>query len=188
MSTYFKYPVLFPINGKPTKKLLTQLKIELRANNSSVETYLGGSDHGYLGLILTDAEYGRINLTLDPFVAPNFPTALVISASLTAFESVNAKETHKEVTRVYREYKNVEKMLLRHIQTALEGKYINYLIDEDTGLIKLDIPTVLDNLFSNYGRIPSEEVRQKEAEVLITSLNSPTRWYSSTAISNSYKS
>ena len=61
-STYFKYPVTSPINGEPTNKSLKQLNTKLRANNSSVETYLGGGDR--------DVEYTRINPTPDPFVTP----------------------------------------------------------------------------------------------------------------------
>ena len=122
-STYFKYPVTSPINGEPTNKSLKQLNTKLRANNSSVETYLGGGDHGYLGLLLTDAEYTRINPTSDPFVTPNFPAALVIIPNLASVEAVNVKESHKEAMRIYRECKNVEKTLLRHIQTALEKKH-----------------------------------------------------------------
>ena len=81
---------------------------------------------------------------------PNFPAALVIGSNLTAIEVVNSKEVHKKVTRKYRECKIVEKTLLRHTQTAVEDKYIDYLINKDIGLIKQDIPTVLEYLFSNY--------------------------------------
>jgi hypothetical protein len=41
-ATYFKYPVPCPINGEPTNKTLKRLKMELRANGSSVDTDLGG--------------------------------------------------------------------------------------------------------------------------------------------------
>ena len=90
-STYFKYPVPSPINSESTNRSSIQLRTKLRANSSSVETDLGGVNHGYLGLLLTDSEYVRINPTPDPFVVPNFPTALVISPNLTAIEEVNAK-------------------------------------------------------------------------------------------------
>ena len=86
-------------------------------------------------------------------------------------EAVHAKEKHTELIRVYRECKNVEKALLRHIQNALEEKYIEHLIDEDRGLIEHGIPTVLEYLFSNYGKVPSEEVKQRESEVLNLSFN-----------------
>ena len=79
---------------------------------------------------------------------------------------MHEKEGNKELVRIYKECKNVEKALLRHIQNTVEEKYINHLIDEDTGLIKHDIPTVLDYLFSNYRKVPPEEVKQRKSEVL----------------------
>ena len=42
---------------------------------------------------------------------------------------------------------------------ALEENYIEILTDEDTSLIEKDIPTVLEYLFSNYGKGPTEEVK-----------------------------
>ena len=53
-STYFKYPVSSPINGKPINKTLKRLKTEHLANSNSVVMNLGGGGHGYLGLLLTD--------------------------------------------------------------------------------------------------------------------------------------
>ena len=45
------------------------------------------------------------------------------------------------------------------------------MINKDTGLIEDDLPTVLAHLDTNYGKFPSEEVKQKELEVLSTSFN-----------------
>ena len=53
----------------------------------------------------------------------------------------------------------------------MEEKFIDHMVDEDTGLIEHDIPTVLEYLISNYGKVPLEEVKQKEAEVLNISFN-----------------
>ena len=74
-ATYFPYRSPTPIQGEPTYKALKRLKNELRANASSVDCDLGGGDHGYLGLILTEEEYTRIAPD-DPFVAPEFPGTL----------------------------------------------------------------------------------------------------------------
>ena len=38
-------------------------------------------------------------------------------------------------------------------------------MDKNTQLINKDVPTVLKYLFDLYGRVPSEEVKQKEAEI-----------------------
>ena len=63
------------------------------------------------------------------------------------------------------ECKNVEKALMRHIQDAIEEKYLESLVDEYTNLISGDIPIVLEYLFYNYSKVRSDEVAQKEAEV-----------------------
>ena len=75
------------------------------------------------------------------------------------------REQHKEATRKYYECKNVEKALQRHIQDAIEDKYLETLVNEDTQLIQADIPTVLAYLFETYGTVPSAEVKEKENEI-----------------------
>ena len=67
---------------------------------------------------------------------------------------------------MYLEYKNVEKALMRHIQDVIEEKYIESLVNEYANLISGDIPAVLEYLFCNYGKVRSDEVSQKESEVM----------------------
>ena len=54
VSSYFKYKTPTPMWGVPTYKVIKHLKMKLQVNASSIETALGGGNHGYLGLILTD--------------------------------------------------------------------------------------------------------------------------------------
>ena len=68
MALYFQYKTPTRIQCTPTYKALNQLKAELCANANSVESNLGGGNHGYLGLVLTDAEYANVIPT--PFVEP----------------------------------------------------------------------------------------------------------------------
>ena len=53
--SYFEHPFLTKIRGEPTYETLHHLKNELKANESSVPTTLGGSNHGYLGMIIMPA-------------------------------------------------------------------------------------------------------------------------------------
>ena len=124
---------------------------------------MGGGNHGYLGLILNDVEYAAVCNTA--FVATTFPTPLSIPDGTDQVTALNTREVHKEQKRTYYECKNVEKALQRHIQDAIEDKYLESLIDEDTQLINADIPDVLKYLFETYGKVPSEEVKQKEIEI-----------------------
>ena len=167
-SSYFKYKTPTPIRGEPTHKSLKRLKLELQANASSVETDLGGGNHGYLGLILTDQEYATIPHTA-PFVPPTYPAALNIPSDATQIQALQLKDEHQEAKRLYLECKNVEKASLRHIQDAIEEKYLESLVDEYTNLLNGDVPDMLTYLFWNYGKVRSEEVAQKEAEVMTLS-------------------
>ena len=75
-ASYFQYKTPTPIQGAPTNKTRKRLKQELRANISSVDSDLGGGDHGYLGLVLTDSEYATVMAT--PFVPPTYPETLTV--------------------------------------------------------------------------------------------------------------
>ena len=162
-STFFKYKTPSPIHGTPTNATLKRLKTKLRTNVSSVESDLGGGDYGYLGLVLTDQEYASISLV--PFVPPQYPGELNIDPEANHIAALNLREAHQEARCRYYECKNMEKALQRHIQDAIEPKYLESLINEDTQLIHDDIPDVLNYLFETYGKVPSEEVKQTEQEI-----------------------
>ena len=115
--------------------------------------------------MLTNEEYASI-LDTAPFAPPNYPGPLVIPATATPIEALELKDRHQEAKRLYLECKNVEKALQRHIQDAIEEKYIEALVNEYTNLLDDDIPTILQYLFYNYGKVRSDEVAQKEAEVM----------------------
>ena len=49
-----------------------------------IQTWGGGGDHGYLGLLLRNVMYAQITLIPAVFVAPNYPGAMVIDPAFTA--------------------------------------------------------------------------------------------------------
>ena len=167
---YFKYPIPTPIRGEPDAAALKKLKRELRANASSVESDLGGGDHGYLGLVLTDDEYKKI-VPNHQFKAPSFPGALNIPSSTDPVVALGLRANHQESIRVYRECRAVEKALTRHIQGAIEPEYLDSLVNDETQLIEDDIPTVLKFLDNRYGNVDPDSVKAKEAEVLAVQFN-----------------
>ena len=80
---------------------MKRLKNELRANSSSVDTDLDGGDHGYLGLILTEAEYERV-APQSAFTAPEFPRELSIPRGTDTVDTLNIREKHKRDMGIYR--------------------------------------------------------------------------------------
>ena len=106
----FQYQTPAIIRGEPTHKDIKRLTTELRANASSIDSDLGGGDHGYLGLVLTAADY--LSVVGTAFTAPNFPPRLTLPATATTVELAIAKEDRQDQIRVYRECNEVEKALL----------------------------------------------------------------------------
>ena len=119
-------------------------------------------------MVLTDAEYTSIPGITTAVTAPTWPGTLTIPATANAVQAVHARELHQERIRLYRECQNVEKALLNHLQRSLEPKYLESFVDESTALLTGDIPDILDHLFSRYGTVSGEEVKNKEVEVLKT--------------------
>ena len=81
--SYFEHSVLTTIRREPTYETLQHLKNELKANESSVPTTLGGGNHGYLGMVLTQLEFHHI-LPNNPFTRPPNPGVLVPNLNGTA--------------------------------------------------------------------------------------------------------
>ena len=101
-----------------------------------------GGDHGYLGLVLTNPGYASIQPTPQPFRAPAYSAALNIVAGADPVVALSMKEQHAEAKRQYYERKNVEKALQRHIQDAIEEKYLESLINNrNTGKEQRDSRT-----------------------------------------------
>ena len=94
-ASYFKYKTLIPIRDEPTYKALKSLQTELQVNTSSDKMDLGGGNHSYLALVLSDVDYNSI-LKAVPFVAPTYPLLLTIPNIATPIEVLELKNTYNE--------------------------------------------------------------------------------------------
>ena len=60
--------------GRPDYEILNNIKTALKRNFATVPCTLGGGAHGYLGAILTAAEYAAATpVNTPPFADPLFP-------------------------------------------------------------------------------------------------------------------
>ena len=92
--SYFEHLVLTTIRGEPTYKTLHHIKNELKANASSAPTTLVGGNCGYLGMVLTPAEYRRI-LPNNPFTRPPNLGVLSPNPNGTAAQIASAENNHR---------------------------------------------------------------------------------------------
>ena len=170
VTTYFPHKVPTLVRGVPNYANIKRVKTELRANASSVDSELGGGDHGYLGLVLSNVEYLAVpGVNGNMFQPPAYPRAFVISPTASAVEALQRREAHNEQIRLYRECQNVEKAIMKHLQNSFQSQYLEAFVDEDTALLSSDVPTILAHLFSRYGQVTGDEVRTYQTEVLSTS-------------------
>ena len=78
---------------------------------------------------LTDEEYTRVAPDT-PFIAPQFPGPLIIPRGTDTIDAMNIKEAHKRDMALYRECREVERALIRHITIAIEAKPIHCIMDD----------------------------------------------------------
>lgn len=160
ITTSFEYPVLTKIQGQPTYVTLKIIKDEMKANATSVSSDLGGGANGHLGLMLSPIEYSNVSLV--PYVKSVHPGTLVIPLGSTQHESTRLREDFKEELRQYRECTQVEKALIKQLGTALPQMYLRGFRNAHTNTITTDIPTLLEHLFTTYGAVEPEELKEQE--------------------------
>ena len=162
--SYFDHPVLTTILGEPTYETLHHLKNELKANASSVPTTLGGVNRGYLGMLLTPAEYRRI-LPNDPFTRPPNPGVLVPNPNGTAAQIASAENHLRLTKKLYLDTLLLERTFIQQIIEAIDTKYISALRNPVTGQITPLVPTILEFLHNNYGRITPQQLDNKTTTI-----------------------
>ena len=82
---YFEYKVHAKIIGKPTFDKLHKMFRQLKGNAAAVPCTLGGGENGYLGMLVSAAQYNKVAPGA-PFVPPPMPGALVIDPAYTKYK------------------------------------------------------------------------------------------------------
>lgn len=105
---FFPYPTIEPIQGPPTYETLTAVHLCLNANAASVDSELGGGQHGLLGMTISDTSYTILtNETFTPPVKPTITPAIPTKA--TESQAIAIRLNHTEKLRVWREYNTTQK-------------------------------------------------------------------------------
>ena len=74
--THFPYPELERIHGQPTLQQIVKVYKQLKENAVSVPTTLAGGQHGYLPLVLTEAQWKAVP-DVEDFSRPGNPGAFL---------------------------------------------------------------------------------------------------------------
>ena len=135
---------------------LLKLKNELKVNEKSVPTVLGGRQHGYLGLFLTDVEYKSVAQGT-PYLRPTLPQ-LTMETGDTQFQLAQKRHQYKMTTLTYRESIAVDRILIEQIVNAMDETFLKALRDRHTNRIIMNIVDILIYLFDTYGDISPQEL------------------------------
>ena len=140
-NTLFETSNLDKHSGEPTFESIRKAHKTLKANAQDVQTALGGANHGYLGLVMSDLAYSLISGT--PLVRPANPGVLNIPAGTTIHMAANMKNAHNESIRLFLECKGIEKALLQQLVEVFDSVYFDALRDASTNSINAPIRNVI---------------------------------------------
>ena len=160
---YFEYKVLTKIVGEPNFDKLHVLFRELKANTAAVPCTLAGGANGYLGMLVSPAQYQTV-APGTPFVPPVAPGALTIAPGDTQYQIMMAKTQYETALREHQTYILLQRSLISLVQDAVENKYTNAIRNRITGQLPADIRVIKNHLFGAYGRINESELQAKYDE------------------------
>ena len=152
----FPYPTLTPIAGVPDYEALAELHTQANSNSSSIQTNLGGGNHGLLAITLEPAVLNT--LTAIPFVTPVNPgTTAVIPLNSTAAQITSLRKEHDDATKVFHQYINVDKALKQQLIEAVDDLYLKALRNKYVGFSNQSFLTMIAHLYLHYAKIsPSD--------------------------------
>ena len=108
-------------------------------------------------MILTPEEYHCI-APADPFNQPQNPDVLIPNPAGTAAQIVSVEDTHRITKKLYLETLLLKQATIQEIIEAVETKYLATLCNYVTVQITTLVPTILDFLYNNYGRITPQQL------------------------------
>ena len=153
--------------GCPDYKVLNNIKTAFKRNFATVPCTLGGGTHGYLGAVLTAAEYATATLlNTPPFVDPAFPgAAAVIPPNSTGPQITAIERQFNKALRQWTEYKNLTDAGKKFIQDGIDDMYLKGITNQNVGLAHVTIQDILSFLFQNYGNITQYDIEENDKKL-----------------------
>ena len=150
--------------GRPDYEVLNNIKMALKRNFATVPSTLGGGTHGYLGAVLTPAEYAAATpLNTPQFIEPAFPGAAAVIPPNSTGPQISAIERQfNKALRQWTEYKNLTDAGKKFIQDGIDDMYLKGITDRNVGLAHITIRDILAYLFQNYGNIKQYDIEEND--------------------------
>jgi hypothetical protein len=151
------------VKGEPSYKTLRELQDSLEENATSIECSLGGGNEGYLGALLSAADYAAIPNTM-PFIPPVNPEHTAPQVAGAAAAIANQTRIFDEQYRQYHEYNDVTKALRKQLVGAIDEAYIIALKHDRSMYNAVPLHQMLTHLYTEYGEISNEDYKANETK------------------------
>ena len=149
--------------GRPNHQAVTALEQLLYENGASIDSNLGGGNHGHLGVIMNDARY--TTLTGHAFVPPINPGGTpIIPPGTTGPQIQRIQKTFENETQLFQKYRHVDNALKQQIVTAVPRMYKKALADPVLGFTNVTSRQLLHHLQRNYGRLTPLQLQENDTE------------------------
>ena len=153
--------------GHPDYEVLNNIKTALKHNFAMVPCSMVGGTHGYLGAVLTAAEYAAATLiNTPPFIDPPFPgAAAVIPPNSTGPQIAVIERQFNKALQQWTEYKNLTDAGKKFIQDGIDDMYLKGITDQNVGLAHVTIRDILSFLFQNYRNITQYDIEENNKKL-----------------------
>ena len=152
------------VEGEPTYKSIKEVEKYIITNASSIESELGGGQHGLLGLVIPPARCSTV--TGHTFVPHANPGALpTFPQNPTQPQITQANATHKEQLRLWREQNMAIKALKKQLTSVFEPKHLEEMHDNYAGFNNVTIQEIFAHLFDKYGDLDEEDVETLDKQL-----------------------
>ena len=84
---------------------------------------------------------------------------------MTQYQIAQARDKHKEDTRLLREVNGIERTIIQQIVAAFEPKYLRVLQTPWTNKLNHTTPEICYHLFDTYGDVTPSELRDLQARM-----------------------
>jgi hypothetical protein len=161
---------------RPTHLTLATLHRELNSYALTQKTTRGGGLHGYLALLMTNAEYAVISPT--PFIIPLHPGQDPIHAPAATVAQIT--ETNRAYTSnltQYTAYHDIENKMKTMVLDAVPHTFVQILESQQFGFAQVATKTILAHLDTTYGEVTNEDLMRN-----LEQMNKP--WDTSTPMEN----
>jgi hypothetical protein len=143
------HPVVPTVQGEPDYQTIHATQKFLQANSRAIDTHLGGSTLGHLGLIISDAYYAMIAPTTDTgptlWISPQAPGRAPANMDGTSAQFSAARQVWEEDVQTNRTYTSFQQALKKQIISVFEPMYLDVLNDNMVGFANISARDMLDH-------------------------------------------